>query len=112
MSTIFSPSFGNRPSFLVGREGVLDALLRGLATSPGSRERSVVMLGQRGSGKTVLLWELADRAAKMGYAVATGERGTVHIEQGFSAYRRRAGGCLGLYRWLGVQPRCPGNQEL
>lgn len=71
MSTIFSPSFGNRPSFLVGREGVLDALLRGLATSPGSRERSVVMLGQRGSGKTVLLWELADRAAKMGYAVAT-----------------------------------------
>ncbi len=68
---IFSPSFGNRPSFLVGREGVLHTLLQGLSTEPGSRERSIVMLGQRGSGKTVLLWELADRAAKMGYAVST-----------------------------------------
>ena len=29
------------------------------------------MLGQRGSGKTVLLWELADRARKLGFVVAT-----------------------------------------
>ena len=47
--TIFSPSFGNRPSFLVGREGVLDILQQGLSSEPGSRERSVVMLGQRGA---------------------------------------------------------------
>ncbi len=38
---------------------------------PGSRERAVVLLGQRGSGKTVLLWELADRAESLGYVVAT-----------------------------------------
>lgn len=68
---IFSPAFGNRPSHLVGREQVLDGLLRGLSSRPGSRERSVVMLGQRGSGKTVLLWELAERAACNGYVVAT-----------------------------------------
>lgn len=68
---IFSPSFGNRPSFLVGREGVLNTLTQGLSTAPGSRERSIVILGQRGTGKTVLLWELADRATKMGYAVAS-----------------------------------------
>ena len=43
--TIFSPSFGNRPSQLVGREDVLSSLLAGLQTTPGSRERAVVMLG-------------------------------------------------------------------
>lgn len=69
--TIFSPSFGNRPSQLVGREDVLSSLLAGLQTTPGSRERAVVMLGQRGSGKTVLLWELADQATAAGFAVAT-----------------------------------------
>ena len=69
--TIFSPSFGNRPTYLVGREAVLTELTDGLMSAPGSRERSTVMLGQRGSGKTVLLWELADRAEKMGYVVAT-----------------------------------------
>lgn len=67
---VFSPSFGNRPSFLVGREQLLDQLEQGLQSRPGSRERAVVVLGQRGSGKTVLLWELADRMRKQGFAVA------------------------------------------
>ncbi|WP_322151785.1 hypothetical protein [Paratractidigestivibacter sp.] len=53
--TIFSPAFGNRPTYLVGRELVLDGLIAGLDSVPGSKERSTVLLGQRGSGKTVLL---------------------------------------------------------
>ena len=53
--TIFSPSFGNRPAYLVGREQIIDMFLRGLESEPGNRDRAVVMLGQRGSGKTVLL---------------------------------------------------------
>lgn len=69
--TIFSPSFGNRPSYLVGRESVLAKFEGDLKSRPGSKERACVMLGQRGSGKTVLLWEIADRAAAMGYVVAT-----------------------------------------
>ncbi|WP_321973956.1 ATP-binding protein [Paratractidigestivibacter sp.] len=69
--TIFSPAFGNRPTYLVGRELVLDGLIAGLDSVPGSKERSTVLLGQRGSGKTVLLWELADRATEMGYVVAS-----------------------------------------
>ncbi len=68
--TIFSPSFGNRPSHLLGREDVVQSFLQGLSTEPGNRERAVLLLGQRGSGKTVLLWELADRARDMGYVVA------------------------------------------
>lgn len=46
-------------------------LLNGLGTEPGNRERAVMLLGQRGSGKTVLLWELADRARDRGFAVAS-----------------------------------------
>lgn len=53
--SIFSPSFGNRPSRLIGREAVLAAFMAGLDSAPGSRDRAIVMLGQRGSGKTVLL---------------------------------------------------------
>lgn len=68
---IFSPAFGNRPSYLVGREDVLSEMLSGLATEPGNRRRSTVLLGQRGSGKTVLLLELAERASKQGVVVAT-----------------------------------------
>ena len=69
--TIFSPAFGNRPSCLVGREGVLKGLCEGLQTASGRKERSTVLLGQRGSGKTVLLWELAERASELGFVVAT-----------------------------------------
>ncbi len=69
--TIFSPAFGNRPTYLVGREQILEGLLAGLDSMPGSKERSTVLLGQRGSGKTVLLWELAERAADQGFVVAS-----------------------------------------
>lgn len=70
-TAVFSPSFGNRPSYLVGREPIIQEFLNGLAEGPGNRDRALVLLGQRGSGKTVLLWELADRAAELGFAVAT-----------------------------------------
>lgn len=69
--TIFSPSFGNRPSFLVGRDEILTRITEGLLSSPGSRDRAIVLLGQRGSGKTVLLWELADRMRRQGFVVAS-----------------------------------------
>lgn len=71
VDSIFSPSFGNRPNKLVGREPVLSELMDGLTSAPGSRERAVVLLGQRGSGKTVLLWELAERASNAGFVVAS-----------------------------------------
>ena len=68
---IFSPSFGNRPRTLVGRDDVIQQFLWGLQSRPGSRERAILMLGQRGSGKTVLLLEMADLAREQGYLVAS-----------------------------------------
>lgn len=67
----FTPAFGNRPSKLVGRNHELASILDGLDARPGSKERAVVLLGQRGYGKTVLLWEIADKARERGFVVAT-----------------------------------------
>lgn len=67
----FVPSFGNRPKNLVGREDVLRSFDVSLDSVPGSRDRALLILGQRGSGKTVLLLELAEKAGKTGYIVAS-----------------------------------------
>ena len=66
----FSPSFGNRPSYLVGRGDVVSEFVAGLEEPTGSRSRSSLLLGQRGMGKTVLLWEFADKAREAGFVVA------------------------------------------
>lgn len=67
---VFSPAFGNRPTSLVGRSPEIKRFLAGLEERPGSKERATIVLGQRGFGKTVLLWEMADRAREKGFAVA------------------------------------------
>ena len=68
--SLFVPSFGNRPRNLIGREAVLQQFQLTLNSPPGSRDRAILLLGQRGSGKTVLLWELADLAKVKGFIVA------------------------------------------
>ena len=67
--TFFVPSFGNRPKHLVGRESILAQFEMVFQSIPGSRERALILLGQRGTGKTVLLLELADMAKKKGFIV-------------------------------------------
>lgn len=69
--TVFVPSFGNRPRNLVGREEIISKFEASLQSAPGSRERAMLMLGQRGSGKTVLLLEFAEIAKKRGCIVAS-----------------------------------------
>lgn len=70
IDTIFAPAFGNRPSALIGRDILLNEIKECMHSMPGSKERAVIILGQRGSGKTVLLWEIADIAEKENYIVA------------------------------------------
>ncbi len=67
----FVPSFGNKPRNLAGREDVLKAFGECMEAVPGSRERAMLMLGQRGMGKTVLLLQLADMAREKGFVVAS-----------------------------------------
>lgn len=70
LHNLFQPTFGNRPEQYIGRDGVIDQFMEGLQEPVGSRNRCTLFLGQRGMGKTALLLELGDRAAKAGYVVA------------------------------------------
>ncbi|MCF0237367.1 MAG: ATP-binding protein [Sphaerochaetaceae bacterium] len=69
--TVFIPSFGNRPRNLVGREDILSQVKENLTSAVGSKERSILLLGQRGYGKTVLLLEIAEIAKSCNYVVAS-----------------------------------------
>jgi hypothetical protein len=66
----YTPGAGTRPRELAGREPEIrrfELLLDRLAG--GSSERSIVLKGLRGVGKTVLMREFADRAADRGWGV-------------------------------------------
>jgi Cdc6-like AAA superfamily ATPase len=69
-TTIFLPSFGNRPAELVGRNDIVTNFNIALSQPVGHPNRSVLLIGQRGMGKTALLLEFSDYAAKLGYVVA------------------------------------------
>ena len=51
----FTPGFGQPPRTLVGRDEMLSEIQATLATGPSDPRFTLLILGQRGSGKTVLL---------------------------------------------------------
>lgn len=67
---VFRPSFGNRPDQLVGRETLLQTVVDGIQSFPGSAERATLLIGQRGMGKTAMLLEIADRAEQLDFITA------------------------------------------
>ena len=74
MKNPFSPGAGTPPPELVGREKILEQARVLLGRTKLKRsEKSMVLVGLRGVGKTVLLNEIARQAAKNHYL-------TVHLE--------------------------------
>lgn len=63
----FKPSFGSSPPVLVGRDQELDDFALGLEEGSGSPNRATIFTGARGVGKTVMLSEVSDRAARNGW---------------------------------------------
>lgn len=63
----FKPSFGSSPPVLVGRDQDLDDFTIGLEEGPGSPNRATIFTGARGVGKTVMLSEVSERAARTGW---------------------------------------------
>lgn len=70
VKSMFQPTFGNRPDRYIGRDCEIEQFMSGLREPIGSRNRCTLFLGQRGMGKTALLLELSDRAAKENFVVA------------------------------------------
>lgn len=67
---LFHPTFGSRPARIVGRDAEIELFSEGLRSPIGSRERCILLLGQRGMGKTALLLEFEDIAKRQGFVVA------------------------------------------
>jgi len=66
----FTPAFGSEPLFLAGREKIIADILEGLENGPGDPNRASILIGTRGSGKTVLLTKIANEASRIGWVSA------------------------------------------
>jgi len=68
----YRPGAGRRPPLLAGRESLLDAfeVVRRRAEELGEGDRSWVLNGLRGVGKTVLLNELLSQVSDRGWIAA------------------------------------------
>ena len=71
ISSPFVPSFGVVPPELAGRSHVLNEIDLGLEGRAGHPNRAMLLLGGRGTGKTVLLEIAARRARARGWVVIT-----------------------------------------
>lgn len=69
MDNPFRPTFGASPLVWAGRTTVLTDFDRALAGAVGNPDRSILISGSRGIGKTVLLTELEDIATQHGWVV-------------------------------------------
>lgn len=63
----FSPTFGVPPPVLAGRDEVLDDISDALETGPSHPDFTSLLIGARGSGKTVTLNAIADSAESLGW---------------------------------------------
>jgi len=74
----FRPGAGRRPPLLAGRAALLEAfdVVKQRAETVGEGDRSWVLNGLRGVGKTVLLNELLGRVTSAGWIAAKVEAGT------------------------------------
>ena len=69
MPNPFHPSFGVSPPLLVGRDQLLDEFVEAIEDGPGSSGRATLYTGARGSGKTVMLNAVEDRAKALGWVL-------------------------------------------
>lgn len=67
----FKPTAGKRPPILIGRESVIEDFEEGLDNGAGAPGRLMLITGNRGCGKTVLLRELQRLANEHGWAVVS-----------------------------------------
>ena len=64
----FSPGAGAPPPELAGRDDILNQAMMTLArVKKGRAEKSMLIIGLRSTGKTVLLHEMSELAKKEGY---------------------------------------------
>ncbi len=71
MANPFTPTFGVSPPLLAGRSDLIEDFEDALADGPGAPGRATLHTGARGTGKTVMLNEVEDLAARQGWSVVS-----------------------------------------
>lgn len=66
-SNPFSPTFGAPPPELAGRDDILEAIEDALDTGPTHPDYSALLIGARGTGKTVMLEAIEEQARGQGW---------------------------------------------
>ena len=69
MPNPFKPTAGKMPPILIGRQAIIDDFKEGLENGAGAPGRLMLITGQRGYGKTVMLTELGRVAKDAGWEV-------------------------------------------
>ena len=77
----FLPDFGQAPHIIVGRDDMTSDLLSGLATGPTDRRFCTIVLGPRGSGKTVFQSEIEDIVQENGWLVLSVDASTTGLHE-------------------------------
>lgn len=67
----FKPTAGKMPPILIGRGAIIRDFAEGIDNGAGAPERLMLITGQRGYGKTVMLTELGKVAQERGWAVVS-----------------------------------------
>jgi len=78
---VFSPTFGYKPRYIVGRDKEISEFMESIAGAPGHPNRATFFIGQRGMGKTVLLLELAERSKEAGFIVVRVVAGETMLDE-------------------------------
>ena len=66
-SNPFKPTAGKMPPILIGRQDIIDDFEEALENGAGAPGRLMLIIGQRGYGKTVMLTELRRLANEAGW---------------------------------------------
>ena len=66
----FTPTFGEIPLYMAGREAILRSMTRALDREGRAPELTTLIQGARGTGKTALLARIAEEAASHGWVCA------------------------------------------
>jgi hypothetical protein len=71
----FRPGFGRHPSLVIGRDALLESFARFFAAGSG-KQWATHLEAHRGTGKTVLLDAIQDRAAQAGWVIVQEDAGS------------------------------------
>lgn len=75
----FTPDFGQSPTLLIGRDGLLARIGTSLSSGPRHPGFTTLLLGPRGSGKTAVLTSAAEAAKQHGWLVISVDSGTPNV---------------------------------